>query len=77
MKDLYTANSSLFFAFYKFFEILKQKFKLPNLFKISEIWIFLITQHNLGWIDELKVGKIKFPHAGHKSGLMCSTQMKN
>jgi hypothetical protein len=23
------------------------------------------------------VGEIKSPHAGHKSGLMCTTQMKN
>jgi hypothetical protein len=27
-----------------------------------------------GWI---KLDEIKFPHAGYKSGLMCTTQMKN
>jgi hypothetical protein len=30
-----------------------------------------------GWMDGLKVGEIKSPYAGHKSGLMCTTQMKN
>jgi hypothetical protein len=28
-------------------------------------------------MDGLKVGEIKSPHAGHISGLMCNTQMKN
>jgi hypothetical protein len=28
-------------------------------------------------MDELKVGEIKSSHAGHKSSLMCTTQMKN
>jgi hypothetical protein len=28
-------------------------------------------------MDGLKVGGIKSPHAGYKSGLMCTTQMKN
>jgi hypothetical protein len=28
------------------------------------------------WMDGLKVGEIKFPTAGHKSVLMCITQMK-
>jgi hypothetical protein len=26
-----------------------------------------------GWMDGLKVGEIKSPHAGHKSGLMWTT----
>jgi hypothetical protein len=29
------------------------------------------------WMDGFKKGEIKSPHAGHKSGLMCTTQMKN
>jgi hypothetical protein len=27
-------------------------------------------------MDGLKVGEIKSPHAGHKSALMCTTQIK-
>jgi hypothetical protein len=30
-----------------------------------------------GWMDGLKVGEIKSQHVGHKSVLICTTQMKN
>jgi hypothetical protein len=29
------------------------------------------------WMDGLNVSEIKYSHAGHKSGLICTTQMKN
>jgi hypothetical protein len=50
----------------------QKRHQKPTLKMQYTIWLL-----PYGWMDGIKVGEIKYQHAGHKSGLMCTTQMKN